>query len=414
MALDDGELAPYRSPAMMREPTTTEETARTWADIDLDRIASNLDALRAQLPVAVEILMPVKANGYGHGLVPVAAAAKSAGVWGLGVASLDEAAALRAAGISGPIVCLMPILPAEANRAVALDVTIAITGWPQVDALAAAATAAGKRAPVHVEVDTGMGRSGAWDRDAVELIARAQKLPAIQVDGIFTHFASADERGRATTDRQIDRFDAMLDALAERGIRPPWIHAANSAAALRFRRATRTLVRPGIAVYGTAEEIAADTDFESKDDGRAFDAQAFEPALSWHARVTAVKSLAAGESVSYHRRYIARGPERIAVLGVGYGDGWPFSLSNRGHVLLRGRRVRIRGAVCMDLTMVDATPFPDLEVGEIATLIGRQGDEVQTVAAVGREADLMSYAIFTGISERVRRRYSRGSQNDGR
>jgi len=398
----------------MRESATSEETARTWADIDLDRIAANLDALRAQLPVAVEILMPVKANGYGHGLVPVAATAKGAGVWGLGVASLDEAATLRAAGIDGPIVCLMPILPAEAERAVALDVTIAITGWPQVEALAAAATAVGKRAPVHVEVDTGMGRSGAWDRDAVKLIARTQKLPAIQVDGIFTHFASADERERATTDRQIDRFDAMLDALAERGIRPPWIHAANSAAALRFRRATRTLVRPGIAVYGTVEEIAADTDFESEDDGRALDAQAFKPALSWHARVTGVKSFAAGESVSYHRRYIARGPERIAVLGVGYGDGWPFSLSNRGHVLLRGRRVQIRGSVCMDLTMVDATPFPDLEVGEIATLIGRQGDEVQTVAAVGREANLMSYAIFTGISERVRRRYNRGSQDDGR
>jgi alanine racemase len=206
----------------------------------------------------------------------------------------------------------------------------------------------------------------------------------------------------------------MLDELAKRGIRPPWIHAANSAAALRFRRATRTLVRPGIVVYGSAEEIAPDTDFESGNDGRAFDAQAFEPALSWHARVTAVKSLVAGESVSYHRRYIARGPERIAVLGVGYGDGWPFSLSDRGHVLLRGRRTRIRGAVCMDLTMVDATPFPDLEVGEVATLIGRQGGEVQTVAAVGREANLMSYAVFTGISQRVRRCYTRRSEDDER
>jgi alanine racemase len=337
--LDVGEPAPYPSLLMTREPPTTEETARTWADIDLDRIAANLGTLRAQLPVAAEILMPVKANAYGHGLVPVAAAAKSAGVWGLGVASLDEAAALRAADISGPIVCLMPILPAEAKRAVVLEVTAAITDWPQIEALSAAATTAGKRTSVHVEVDTGMGRSGAWDRDAIELIESAQKLPTIEVEGIFTHFASADERERAPTERQLDRFDAMLDELAKRGIRPPWIHAANSAAALRFRRATRTLVRPGIVVYGSAEEIAPDTDFESGNDGRAFDAQAFEPALSWHARVSAVKSLAAGESVSYHRRYIARGPERIAVLGVGYGDGWPFSLSDRGWSMPRRFRI---------------------------------------------------------------------------
>jgi alanine racemase len=408
MVLDVGEPAPYPSLPMTHETPTTEETARTWADIDLDRIVANVGTLRAQLPVAAEILMPVKANAYGHGLVPVAAVAKSAGVWGLGVASLDEAATLRTADISGPVVCLMPILPGEAERAIALEVTAAITDWPQVEALAAAAAAGGRTTPVHVEVDTGMGRSGAWDRDAIELIESAHKLPSIEVEGIFTHFASADERGRAPTERQLDRFDAMLDELAERGIRPPWIHAANSAAALRFRRATRTLVRPGIVVYGSAEEIAPDTDFESGNDDRAFDAQAFEPALSWHARVTAVKSLAAGESVSYHRRYIAHGPERIAVLGVGYGDGWPFSLSDRGHVLLRGRRVPIRGVVCMDLTMVDATLFPDLEVGEIATLIGRQGDEIQTVAAVGREASLMSYAVFTGISQRVRRCYKPG------
>ena len=386
-------------------------TARTWVDVDLGRIASNLRALSSLLADGGRILMPVKANGYGHGLVPVARAAREAGAWGLGIAALDEAQALREAGVAGPIVCLMPILPAEAPRAVGLDVTAAITSWPQAEALDAAARAAGRRVPVHVEVDTGMGRAGVWDREAAPLIERIAELQGLELEGMFTHFASADESERGHTDAQIDRFDALLDALAERGIRPPYVHVANSAAALRFRRASRALVRPGIAIYGSTEEIARDTD---RDGRGAFDADLFPPSLSWHARVVAVKDLQRGEPVSYHRRYRAGGAERIALLGVGYGDGWPFGLSNRGRVLLRGRPVPIRGAVCMDLTMVDATPFPDLEVGEVATLIGEQGEQRRTVAEIGREAGLMSYAVLTGITQRVPRRYTGGGHDDRR
>ncbi|CAN5200373.1 alanine racemase [soil metagenome] len=389
-------------------PSPEDPTARTWADVDLARIAANLRALKAHLPAGTDVLMPVKANAYGHGLVPVARAARAAGAWGVGVAALDEAHALRAAAVEGPVVCLMPILPEECSRAVGLDVIAAITAWPQAEALAAAGRSLGREVPVHVEVDTGMGRAGAWDYEAAELIQRIGELPGLRVDGMFTHFACAEEADRGPTERQLDRFDTLLRGLAEHGIRPPRVHVANSAAALRFRGASQALVRPGIALYGSIEEIARDTDRRSDDDVPAgeVDAEAFKPALSWHARVLAVKTLRAGDSVGYNRRYVAPEAERIAVLGVGYGDGWPYSLSNRGHVLLRGRRVPIRGAVCMDLTMVDATPLPDLEVGEVATLIGSQGGEHQTVAEVGRAADLMSYAIFTGITERVRRRYT--------
>lgn len=383
------------------------QTARTWVDVDLGRIAANLRAMASILPAGTDILMPVKANAYGHGIVPVARAARDAGAWGLGVAALDEAQALRGAGIEGPIVCLMPILPGEARRAVGLDVTASITTLAQAEAVAAAGLEAGHEAPVHLEVDTGMGRGGVADRDAADLATLIAKLPGLRIDGMFTHFASADEAERGYTERQMDRFETVIDALAGRGIHPPRVHAANSAAALRFRRAGRTMVRPGIAIYGSVEEIARDAD--------GFGVE-FAPALSWHARVVAVKPLQPGDSVSYNRRYVARSDERIAVLGVGYGDGWPFPLSDRGHVLLRGRRVPIRGAVCMDLTMVDATPFPDLAVGETATLIGVQGAERQSVAEVGRAAGLMSYALLTGISERVRRRYREGEEdpNDGR
>lgn len=385
--------------------STGDPTARTWIDVDLDRIAANLATLRAALPAAADVLMPVKANAYGHGLVPVSRAVVEAGAWGLGIAALDEAEELRAAGLETPIVCLMPILPDEAERAVDLGVTPAITHLDQARALSKAATRRGATCYVHIDVDTGMGRSGAWDRDVVALAGAIAELPGLSADGIFTHFSSADETQRAATEAQLDRFDRVLSRLEEVHLCPPRVHAANSAAALRFGRATRVVVRPGIVIYGTAEEIASDADFET--DGVA---RGFLPALSWRARVVAVKDLRAGDSVSYHRTYVAPGAERIALLGVGYGDGWPFSLSNRGHVLLRGSRVPIRGLVCMDLTMVDASAFPDLKVGEVATLIGEDGDARQTVVEVGRCAGSMSYAVLTAISERVRRRYSGGGE----
>lgn len=391
----------------MNPPSTAapldEASARTWVDVDLDALAANLDTLAGGLPEATGILMTVKANAYGHGLAPVARAASEAGVWGFGVAALDEVEALRDAGIGKPVVCLMPIVPEEASRAVALGATCAVTDLDLAEALAAAARAGGTTASVHLEVDTGMGRAGVRDDAAVDLVERISELSGLDLDGIFTHFASADEPDRAFTERQIERFDALLGALAERGLEPPRVHAANSAAALRFRRAAgRALVRPGIAIYGTPGEIAADADEGSWAPGGE---SPFRPVLSWHARVLAVKTLRAGESVSYHRRYVATGEERIALLGVGYGDGWPYGLSGKGSVLLRGRPVPIRGVVCMDLTMVDATGLPDLEVGEVATLIGRQGEARQTVEEVGRTAGLMSYAVLTGIGPRVRRRY---------
>ncbi|MGH7550365.1 MAG: alanine racemase [Gemmatimonadota bacterium] len=389
---------------MTTPPPTEPETVRTWVDVDLARIQDNVRALRSRLQDGADILVPVKADAYGHGLLPVARVLEGAGVWGLGIAALDEAEMLRKAGIETRLLCLMPILPAEAGRAVELGVTPAVTDRGQAEALAAVGRKAGLPVSVHVEVDTGMGRSGVRDDGAVALVLAIRELPGLEVDGMFTHFSSADEADRGHTDRQLARFEAVLSALAELGFRPRHVHVANSAAALRFRGAGRTLVRPGIAIYGAVDEIATDAD----DEGAVFDRQAFAPVLSWHARVVAVKRLHRGESVSYHRLYTAREEERIALLAVGYGDGLPLGLSNRGRVLLRGQRVPVRGAVCMDLTMVDATPFPDLTVGEVATLIGRQGATHRTVADVAGESGLSSYAVFTGITARVPRRYPKG------
>jgi alanine racemase len=397
---------------MIDPPVMDDSTARTWIEVDLGVLARNVRALRERLPESCGVLMVVKADAYGHGIEPAARAARAAGVWGFAVAALDEAARLREAGFDEPVVCLMPLLPAEAGRALDLEVVPAITSIAQAEAFDAAARGRGRTMDVHADVDTGMGRTGAWDRDAVDLIARVAKLPGLRVTGIFTHFASADEAGRGPTERQLDRFDAVLAELEARGVRVECLHAANSAAALRFSRASRlpagggsprVLVRPGIAVYGAAGEIAPDDDAGRWRAAHGPGPPPFEPALSWHARVVAVKELAPGDAVSYHGSYVARAPERIALLGVGYADGWPLALSNRGRVLLRGSSAPIRGAVCMDLTMVDATPFPDLEAGEVATLIGRQGAACQSAEEVAAAAGGISYSILTGIGRRVRR-----------
>lgn len=390
----------------MQPDVAGDPTARTWVEIDLARLGGNLRALERRLPVDADVLMVVKADAYGHGLVPVARAAAAAGVWGLAVATLDEAATLRAARIRRPIVCLMPILPREAARAAALDVVPAVTSVEQAAALDAVGRDRGRPVPVHLDVDSGMGRTGVWDRAAVALAERIARLPGLELDGMFTHFASADEPDRAPTERQLDRFDDVVAELDRRGVRPPRIHAANSAAALRFGRAARALVRPGIALYGAPGEIAPDADGSAWPEA----GPPFRPLLAWRARVVAVKDLAPGDSVSYHRRYVARGPERIAVLAVGYGDGWPLGLSNAGRVLLRGTTVPIRGAVCMDLTMVDATPFPDLAPGEVATLIGSADGAARRLEDVAREAGLTSYAVLTGITSRVPRRYLDASE----
>lgn len=397
----------------MDSPAIDESTARTWIEVDLGVLARNVRALRERLPESCGVLMVVKADAYGHGIEPAARAARAAGVWGFAVAALDEAARLRAAGFREPIVCLMPLLPAEASRILDLGVVPAITSLDQAEAFAAAARSRGREMDVHADVDTGMGRTGAWDRDAIDLITRVAKLPGLRVAGIFTHFASADEAGRGPTERQLDRFEAVLAELETRGVRVECLHAANSAAALRFGRASRlgaggssaprVLVRPGIAVYGAAGEIAPDDDAGSWRAEEGPGPPPFVPALSWHARVLAVKQLAPGDAVSYHGSYVARAPERIALLGVGYADGWPLALSNRGNVLLRGSRVPIRGAVCMDLTMVDATPFPDLRAGEVATLIGRQDGARQSAEDVAAAVGAIAYSILTGIGGRVRR-----------
>ncbi|HJR54906.1 MAG TPA: alanine racemase [Gemmatimonadota bacterium] len=402
------------APPDMDESTDVDEsTARTWIDVDLGVLGRNVRALRDRLPESCGVLMVVKADAYGHGIEPAARAARAAGVWGFAVAALDEAARLRKAGFHEPVVCLMPILPAEAGRALELEVVPAITSLEQAEAFDAAARVRGRVMDVHADVDTGMGRTGAWDRDAVDLIARVAKLPGLRVTGIFTHFASADEARRGPTEQQLDRFDAVLAELETRGVRVECLHAANSAAALRFARASRlgaqggesprVLVRPGIAVYGAAGEIAPDDDAGCWRAGEGAGPPPFEPALSWHARVLAVKELAPGDAVSYHGSYVARASERIALLGVGYADGWPLALSNRGSVLLRGRLAPIRGTVCMDLTMVDATPFPDLRAGEVATLIGRQDGVRQSAEDVAAAAGGIAYSVLTGIGRRVRR-----------
>lgn len=365
----------------------------TWAEVDLDAIAHNVQTLRRA--AGVPVMAVVKADAYGHGAVPVARAALAAGAEWLAVARVEEGLALRAAGIRAPVLVLGWAPPEAAAAAVRHDLRLTVFDDHTRAAVAAAARQEGAIARVHVKVDTGMGRLGlpGWDPEraaATALLAAAD--PHLQVEGIYTHFARADEPDPEPTRQQLARFRQVLDRLSRRGLRPPLVHAANSAAALRFPEARYDLVRPGIALYG----------LDPYPDGAR--AHGLRPALRWVARVEQVRRLPPGWGVSYGHTYVAGEATTVAVLAAGYADGYPRALSNRGHVLVRGRPARVLGRVCMDHVIVGPVD-PDLRPGEEAVLIGAQGGEVVRAEDLAAWAGTIPYEVVSRIGPRVPRRY---------
>ncbi|HIR84550.1 MAG TPA: alanine racemase [Candidatus Galloscillospira excrementavium] len=369
--------------------------ARAWADIDLGALEHNYRALRAPLPRGCRFLGVVKADAYGHGAVPVARKLKELGAEYLAVACVSEAAELRAAGVGGPILILGATPPEQAARLLELDLTQNVPDLETGRALSAAARAAGKKLKVHVKVDTGMGRLGflAGGGDlggAVEEIAALCALPGLEAEGIFTHFADADGSEEYTMG-QFTRFLDVLRGLEERGVTFQIRHCAASAAVLNYPCTYLDMVRPGIALYGHYPAPGCE----------GLDGPGLRPVMAFRARVAAVRSLPAGSCISYGRTHTLTRDSRLAVLGVGYADGLPRLLSNRGEVLLRGRRCPIVGRVCMDLCMVDVTDVPEAAVGDTATLWGPELPIEEKADAVGT----IQYELLCGVSRRVSRIY---------
>ncbi len=361
----------------------------TWAEVDLGAVAHNV-ALLVERAAPAEVCAVVKADGYGHGAVPVATAALEAGAAWLAVALVEEAVVLREAGITAPILLLSEARPTEFAEVAALD--LRATVYTPVGVAAAAATGAPLR--LHIKVDTGMHRVGAAPDEVLALARSVVEHPDLELEAVWTHCAVADEPERAFTAEQLDRFDAVLAELAAAGIDVPLTHAANSAGAIAHPAARRSLVRCGIAVYGIdpSPELAG--------------ALPLRPALRLRSEVSFVKRVAAGEGVSYGLHHTFDRETTVATVPIGYADGVRRRLGLlHQEVLIGGRRRPIVGVVTMDQLMVDCGDDP-VAVGDEVVLLGRQGDEEVQATDWAAALDTIGYEITCAIGPRVPRRHA--------
>lgn len=373
--------------------SSPEETAPLQARIRLDAMRQNLRALRKRLPKDTRICAVVKTDGYGHGMAYAARVAVEEKCRFLAVLSVKEAAQLRALGFTADILIIGPIEPWQAAEAVRPGVAVFVGSLEVAEALDAAARAQGARARVHLKIDTGMGRFGFLEQPMEwnETIERLLALPNLEIEGAATHFSMADEPDSDFTPNQARRFRRALRQLEAKGIRPPWIHAANSAAILHFPDTAFSLVRPGIAIYGAYPGPPPEKPIE------------LEPVMTLTTRIVDIRPVPAGTPVSYGRAFITRRPSRLALLPLGYESGYPRHASGNAEVIVRGKRAPLVGRITMSLTVADVTDVPDAAVGDTALVFGRLGDDLLRVEEVARAAETIPYEILCNVGRNVPR-----------
>jgi alanine racemase len=365
----------------------------TEARIDLRVLAENYRRLREAIGPRVGVIAVVKADAYGHGAVQVSRLLEGLGVRGFGVATVEEGIELRDGGVRAPVFVLGAAFGKDHAEVIAKDLSPLVGDPGDVDHFARVAAAAGRvRYGIQVKIDTGMTRLGVTAREFGAFLARCAAHPSIRVDGLATHFASADEPDPGSTEEQLAAFIRCLDQARAMGADPQVIHAANSAAALRFPRTRFDLVRPGLVLYGAMPSASV------PDPG-------VRPVMSLHTRINALRHVEAGTRVSYGGTYTLGRPSVVATLPVGYADGYPRSLSSRAQVLLRGKRAPVVGRVCMDLCMVDVTEVPGVAVGDPVALLGGEGELAIRPEELAAWADTISYEVLCGVSRRVPRVY---------
>jgi Alr-MurF fusion protein len=394
---DDAPALLDRQTAAWRRVVVARPDRPTWVEIDLTAIASNTRRMKEIAGPATRLLVSLKADAYGHGALRVTRVALANGAEWLGVATVSEARPLREAGVTAPTLVFGYTPPWQARDALRLDLRATVFDLASARALAQAAQEQGREARVHIKVDTGMGRLGLRAEDPAAVVVFARELaatPGLLVEGVYTHFATADALDDFSRDyalRQLARFEATLAALNAAGLRPLLVHAANSAAALTIPQARYDLIRPGVAIYGLppSDEVALP--------------EGFAPALAFRTLVAQVKEVPVGEGISYGATYRTAAPTRVATLPVGYADGFRRAPANWGEVLVRGQRAPLLGRVCMDQCMVDVTHIPGVEQGDEVTLIGRQGADELTAQAVADRLGTSAYEVVSALLARVPR-----------
>ncbi len=372
----------------------------TYAEIDLSALQHNYQLIRSSIPRQTEILAVVKADAYGHGFLDISQELERLGVNAFGVAFLGEGVDLRKkAGIDKPILLLGGVYPGQESTCVGLNISTVIFSLEQARALSQAARKLLRKAQahVHLKIDTGMGRLGVPYTEVPQFLVELKKLPNIALEGVISHFASADEldeSGQYFTRLQGERFAWALAEIRTAGFNPRYIHIANSAAALLRDIPDCNLIRPGITLYGALPSA----DFQGKLDLR--------PVMRLKSRIAMLKWVEPGTTISYARRFTAGQRTLIASVPVGYADGYPRALTNRGEALVRGERAKVAGTVCMDWIMLDVTGIEGVAVGDTVTLMGPDGDgHCIHAEELAEWSDTIPYAIFCGISKRVPRVY---------
>lgn len=370
--------------------------SRVYARIDLDAIVSNMERMKARMNDDVKIMAVIKADGYGHGAVQIAEMLENYSyIWGFAVATLDEAIVLRAENITKPILVLGCVFPDQYMEMLKNDIRMNVYTEEMAESISQMAAQIGKTAHMHIKLDTGMGRLG-FDitEQSLDAIERISKMKNVDMEGIFTHFAKADETDKTFTELQINRFLKMRDALQQRDVTFAYEHCANSAAIIDVPQADMNLVRAGISTYGLypSEEVDK-TQLRLK------------PAMSLKSHVAFVKEIEKGTPVSYGGTFVAEHKMRVATIPVGYADGYPRSLSNQGYVLIRGKRAPIIGRICMDQFMVDVTEIEGVSFGDKVTMIGTDGNETITVEMLGDMSGRFNYEFICDLGKRIPRVY---------
>jgi alanine racemase len=361
--------------------------------IDLGALAHNYRQLRSLCDPQVKMLAVIKADAYGHGLLPAGRTLAGAGVDYLGVGSLEEGMALRKAGIDLPVLLLLGILPQEAESAVGAGLEMVVFRQDVAQAVAAAGRSQGKKARVHLKVDTGMGRLGVLPDQVLPFLESLKKNPQLEVMGLISHLAVAEQEDKSYTLKQLGQFTGLLAAARERGFALPLSHIANSAATWELKETHLGLVRPGIMLYGSPPAPHRPPPV------------ALRPVMSFTSQVLQVKRLPSGSHISYGCTYTTLDWCELAVVPVGYANGYSRLMSNRGEVLIRGCRAPIRGRVCMNLFMVDVSLIPEVKEGDRVTLLGTDGGERLTAEELAGWAQTISYEIYLALGNANPRRY---------
>jgi alanine racemase len=365
----------------------------TAAEVDLEALSYNYHQLRRLASPSVKFLAVVKADAYGHGAIPVSKKLEELGADFLGVARVQEGVELRNGGITKPILVLSGVYQEEVDAVLDYNLIPLVYRWEIAKALSAAAGKRGKKIPIHIKVDTGMGRIGVLAEEAPAFADRVRKLENIEIEGIASHLSTADEEDPAFAGEQVQRFSRTIEEMKNLDIDPPFMHIANSAALVNLPAAHFNVVRPGIMLYGSYPSPSLK------------DKVSLRQVMSWKSRIADLKKLPVGYPISYGRTFITQRPSLIAAIPVGYADGYHRLFSNQGEVLIRGMRVPVVGRVCMDWTMVDVTAVASVAVGDEVVLMGPQSGQEITPEEMGGWIGTISYEILCSVGKRVPRVY---------